>query len=128
MNYERVDELLRDKGMSRRQLAASIGIAPGKLANWFCRRTKHVPTKQIKAIADVLGVPWYTLILIDDEEEIPNIIQTIVSGHDELVTGYSDSQLIADFHSLSIPSQRYIIQEIQELKEADKGNDREGSE
>lgn len=67
MNYDRIDELLKEKGMSRRQLAIQAGISVNNMSGWFTRRTSRVADTHIKAIADVLGV-HYVWIKFTDEE------------------------------------------------------------
>ena len=117
MNYERIDELLAEKGMSRRQLAIEAGISIDTMSSWFRRRTKRVPADCVKRIADVLNVHYWTLLVIDDTMNISDIIQNMISTTDELKTGYSDTQLIADFHKLTIPNQRLIIRQMKEYFE-----------
>lgn len=56
MNYDRVDELLAEKGMSRRQLAIEAGISIDTMSSWFRRKTRNIPEGSISAIADALGV------------------------------------------------------------------------
>lgn len=56
MNYERVNELLTELHMSRRELARRIKVPPTTLASWFARETKHIPVDCAYGIAEVLGV------------------------------------------------------------------------
>ena len=69
MNYDRVDALLKEAGMSRRQLAIKCGIAPGTMSNWYARATKNIPFQQIQKMASVLNVPWYEIMGLDEIEE-----------------------------------------------------------
>ena len=115
MNYERIDELLAERHMSRRQLALAAGLSVNNISGWFTRRTKKVPMKHIKAIADVLGVHYWELIVIDDEDDISSIIHKMISSHDELKTGFSDDLWLQKIHSLSIPHQREAMQYIESL-------------
>lgn len=109
MNYERVDELLAQRGMSRRQLANAAGISIDTVSSWFRRQTMKVPMKHIKRIAEVLNVPYWELIIIDDGVDPSAVMLEMISAQSEKQTGYSNKQLITDFRSLSVESQEYII-------------------
>lgn len=54
--YDRIDELLKEKGWSRRRLAERAGINPATLATLFKRRTKNPKFEYIQKIARALDV------------------------------------------------------------------------
>lgn len=56
MDYDRVDELLRERHMSRRALAIKAGLSFNTMSGRFRRRSKTIPVEDIEAIADALGV------------------------------------------------------------------------
>lgn len=61
MEYELIDTLLREKGMSRRKLAEAAGISENTLSAAFRRKSKNVSIEVVQKIADVLGVNWWEL-------------------------------------------------------------------
>ena len=54
--YDRIDELLKQKGLSRRKLAELSGINPSTLGALFARRPVPLPDKYLNPIAEALGV------------------------------------------------------------------------
>ena len=54
--YERIDRLLRERGMSRRKLAHQAGINETTLASIFARRPKEFPYKNLLKVSMALGV------------------------------------------------------------------------
>lgn len=59
--YERIDDLLFERGMSRRELARQAGIKETTLASVFARRPEVFPTRYLKPIAKVFGLQWEEL-------------------------------------------------------------------
>ena len=59
--YEKIDKLLEEQHMSRRELARRAGIKETTLAAAFARRPEHFPLKFAKPISEVLGVSLDTL-------------------------------------------------------------------
>lgn len=55
--YDRIDELLKEKNISRRKLAIMAGVPPTTLQSAFSRKTVNLSHDTIKKIADALGVP-----------------------------------------------------------------------
>jgi len=69
MDYDLIDSLLKNMGISRRQLAIKCGITPGTMSTWFARRTKNIPFQHIQKIAAFFSVPWYEIMGLDEVEE-----------------------------------------------------------
>lgn len=69
MDYDFVDSLLENMGLSRRQLAIKSGINPGTMSTWFARRTKNIPFLDIQKMANVLQVPWYKIMGLEEYAE-----------------------------------------------------------
>lgn len=69
MDYDLIDSLLKNMGISRRQLAIKCGITPGTMSTWFARRTKNIPFQHIQNIAAFFNVPWYKIMGLDEVEE-----------------------------------------------------------
>lgn len=59
--YERIDNLLYQRGMSRRELARKAGIKETTLSSVFARQPENFPIRYLKPIAEVLGVHWNDL-------------------------------------------------------------------
>ena len=59
MNFDRLDKLLQQKGISRRALANAMGINENKMSSAFKRRS-GLSADDVLKIADFLGVsPYY---------------------------------------------------------------------
>ena len=67
MNYELIDELLKDMGMSRRQLAIKAGLSENTMSGLFRRRAKNPSINTCQSIADALGIPVEMLMKTTDE-------------------------------------------------------------
>lgn len=65
--YERIDAILKDRGISRRQLARMAGIKEPTLASVFSKRPEFFPRKYLGPIAEALGVS------LDDLEGRSNV-------------------------------------------------------
>ena len=63
--YDKIDAILAEKKMSRRQLALAAGISENTLSGAFRRRTKNFSMDNVMKIANVLGVPFTDLISIE---------------------------------------------------------------
>ena len=55
--YERIDELLKERHMSRRKLAQIAGININTMSALFMRRPETFPPKYLEKIAAALNVP-----------------------------------------------------------------------
>lgn len=67
--YDKIDALLEEKKMSRRQLAHAAGISENTLSGAFRRKTKNFAVENVIRIANVLGVSWIELVGRPDIEE-----------------------------------------------------------
>lgn len=54
--YDNIDRLLKENGMSRRQLALKAGIGEGTMSTAFARRSTMFHPTNLQKIADTLGV------------------------------------------------------------------------
>ncbi len=54
--YDKIDELLKQKGLSRRKLAMQAGITTSNMSALFARRPVPLPDKYLNPIAAALGV------------------------------------------------------------------------
>ena len=54
--YDKIDELLKQKGMSRRKLAMQAGISTSNMSALFARRPVPLADKYLNPIAAALGV------------------------------------------------------------------------
>lgn len=119
MNYDRIDELLSELHMSRRQLAIKAGIKPSTMSMWFCRKTLHVPLHNIQAIAGVLGVPYWQITIIDENVDMKAFVNEIIHYH---VSDYVQRDFLPDFYKLSLASQCRVISYIYELLEKESNS------
>ena len=80
--YDKIDAILAEKKMSRRQLALAAGISENTISGAFRRRTKNFSMENIVRIADVLGVSFTDLVdmkpvvgeeLLELEAKIPSL-------------------------------------------------------
>ena len=55
IDYNKLDAIIREKGMSRREFARENGININTMSAWFRRRT-DMPVEAIKDIARILGI------------------------------------------------------------------------
>lgn len=66
MNYELIDSLLHERGMSRRQLAIQAGIPESTMSSIFARKSQHVSHDTVNKIASVLGIEPFFLLFTED--------------------------------------------------------------
>lgn len=62
---QKIDKLLKDKGLSRRQLAIKAEIPPSTLQSAL-ERNKEIPLSMLTSVSDALGVNIY-YVIGDDE-------------------------------------------------------------
>ena len=118
---ERIDEVLRERGMSRRLLAIKAGIPPSTLQSAI-ERNKNIPVKMLGKIASTLGVVLYT-ILGDDERalfvaaEDDAFVNLVAEGY-----SFSDSEklLVRLFGLLNEVGKDEALTRIEELSELAK--------
>ena len=129
--YDRIDKVLKEKGMSRRNLARLAGIPETTIASAFARRPERFPVQHLLKIATVLDTPWQKLIAGTEEERYlarevmlvtgePNIKKTVngktsMNGVDVTMQqqeGEADerkSRLLSSFDSLNTGGQDEVI-------------------
>lgn len=81
--YDKIDSILSEKNMSRRQLAMQAGISENTISAAFRRRSKKFSTENIFKISRALEIPWQRLVAGTDIEKIAAIAM------DSAVTCYS---------------------------------------
>ena len=83
--YDMIDQILKGRGMSRRQLATAAGIPLSTMSNLFARRTKAPSLGTLIKISDTLGVPLSAFISTDEMERTkPKGIPVKVAGLEEV--------------------------------------------
>lgn len=65
LNYDHIDELLNQKGMSRRKLARELGISESTFTSSFNRHSKKpIPFETAEKIANILNAPLEEVVNI----------------------------------------------------------------
>lgn len=85
--YDRIDALLEQRGMSRRQMAIAAGVNVNSVATAFARRTKNVSLDMVRRIADVLGVSLLELIGTPEELNAASTVTPAVTAKLTKVSG-----------------------------------------
>ncbi|GHV02586.1 hypothetical protein FACS1894211_14270 [Clostridia bacterium] len=99
--YDRITSLLKQKGITKRQLCAETEISYNTLASLFARRSKNIGVETLEKIAEYLEVPLDYLIggnvnfLINNSK--PNPVNTVSIITEECSYRYdlSDEQIKA---------------------------------
>ena len=71
--YDRIDEILAEKKMSRRKMARLAGIPETTIASAFSRKPERFPIEYIVRIAKALEIPWQKLVAGTDVEKVTAI-------------------------------------------------------
>ncbi len=87
MKYAYIKQLMKEKGLSRRELASRSGISENTIAAAFKRQTKNISQDIVKKIAEVLDVPWYHLYDEREQEKMPDEVL------DEIIADIQDKNL-----------------------------------
>ena len=82
--YERLSELIRNKGIQQKALAEAIGVSPSSLNGWLTKR-RDPPVEYINAICVFLGMTPNELLefdvsasgLDDDEKELLDLFRSL---------------------------------------------------
>lgn len=69
MDFDRLDTILKERGISRRKLALAVGILPGTMSTAFSRRS-GLSSSDVLKIAKYLGVNPLYLEGLDDMIEV----------------------------------------------------------
>lgn len=122
IDYDALDTFLEQRGMSRRQLAAKIGIAPNTLAGSFRRQSK-MKIDQIWKIADALAISPVQLLPesnYDNPSDYNRDLELITSGRSGHRNMLSRDKIIAildDLFLLNVPGLEAAHQQIHLLTE-----------
>lgn len=66
LNYQRIDEILKEKKMSRRQLAELLNISPNTFTSAFVRKSKKSFSIEVaNKISEILNVPLDDIVEMD---------------------------------------------------------------
>ncbi|MFR9310677.1 helix-turn-helix domain-containing protein [Hydrogeniiclostridium mannosilyticum] len=81
---DRIDTILQERGVSRRQLAIKAGIPPSSLQSAL-ERGHNITLDMLQKIADALGVPVFLLYDVDIfVEEVTDFAKTLVQMYSVL--------------------------------------------
>ncbi len=145
--YDRIDELLKERNMSRRQLAIKAGVPTSTMSNLFARRSESPALNVVMKIAEVLNVSpsafmsdteFYKIrpkqITIDMTEAVQEIRRLFYEEQREKlkkssdllrgIVGDEDAEraaiLLSHFHELNSDGQKKAISYISDLEEIQK--------
>ena len=122
IDYDALDTFLEQRGMSRRQLAAKIGIAPNTLAGSFRRQSK-MKIDQIWKIADALAISPVQLLPesnYDNPSDYNRDLELITSGrsgHRNMLSRDKINEILDDLLLLNVPGLETAQQQIHMLTE-----------
>lgn len=126
MDFDRLDRILKSRGLSRRKLAIAVGILPGTMSTAFSRKS-GLSSEDVLKIAEYLDIsPYYLEGWAEDEraEDITAEQSFRLMGEDlETITrlaAYDDRQrqrLNAAFDKLNATGQHEAVKRVEELTE-----------
>jgi len=97
---KRLKEARTKKGLTQKNVAASTGLVRATLANWEIGRAEP-DLESIKILADFYNVPIdYLLGRTDNMEELEKDIESVISGHPELMGIWLEIKNREDLQSL----------------------------
>lgn len=101
--YDNIDRLLKEKYMTRRQLAIEIGMHPGTMSTAFIRRSTMFRPQTLEKIADALGVT-------PEELKAPHVDVRPLGNGEAIAIG----PIGTPFHAFSVDECNQMISEINE--------------
>lgn len=128
MDFDRLDYVLKEKGMSRRKLALAVGINPGTMSTAFMRKSGLSADDTLK-IADFLRVspyylegktndPLYTIVPIpfssldpDEQKRYLEWSRSFEARHE----AEKKTQLIQAFNQLNDDGQSEAVNRVEEM-------------
>lgn len=115
--YDRIDDILKEKNLSRRKLAIMAGIPPTTLQSAFSRKTVNLPVDTIKRIADALGVPVSDLAGWSFFDELHPDMANEVNLYEQVVKQYGSgvAELLELFADLNEDGQAKAIAALSDL-------------
>ena len=130
MNFDRLDEVLKSRGLSRRKLAIAVGILPGTMSAAFSRRS-GLSSEDVLKIAEYLGVSPYYLEGWAEDEHAENItpkqsfrlmgedLETLnrLADYDKSIQQQNRQRLDAAFDKLNQTGQHEAVKRVEELTE-----------
>lgn len=91
--YDRLDQILKERGMSRRQLAIKAGVPLSTMSNLFARRTKAPSLGVLIKISETLGVPLNAFVAPEEMERVkPKSIELQMKGVEDIQRKFIESQ------------------------------------
>jgi Predicted transcriptional regulators len=117
MISERIFALMRERGISQKELSDQTGISQSTISDWKRKKTNPSADK-LKIICDVLRVTLYELLADSHEAEIHPMDYIIVDK------GSEDYALLAEYHALPNAYRERLAGYLDALKDlaAEKGN------
>ena len=124
MDFDRLNEILKEKHISRRKLAMAVGIPESTMSTAFSRQSGLSP-EAVKKIADFLGVSYEYLQgwnSIEDETKL--YMKYFFPEHDNsfslslaLIDDLTKGRLINAYGKLNRAGQMEAVKRIEELTE-----------
>ena len=108
--YDMIDQILKGRGMSRRQLAITAGIPLSTISNMFARRTKAPSLGTLIKISDTLGVSLEAFVSLDEMKAVN--INPIVNEE----AAKRNSVLLYHFVRLNAAGQKRAIEILDDLR------------
>lgn len=90
---ERIFALMRERGISQKELSDQTGISQSTISDWKRKKTNPSADK-LKVICDVLRVTLYELLADSEEAESRQVDYVIVDK------GSEDYALLVEYHAL----------------------------
>lgn len=133
MDYDLIDSILKDMGISRRKLAMIADIPVSTLSAAFRRKSKDFSMENVQKIARVLNVEWWKLMgweeiqkgvygLPASPEEAERISDLLFSNQSKRVSKAKSlqSDLLNHFDGLNNDGQKEAVKRVGELAEIDR--------
>lgn len=134
---DRVDAILQERGLSRRQLAIKAGIPPSSLQSAM-ERGHNITLDMLQKIAEALGTSVFSLMEVDETELsafVQNIDQSLLSlikadystdtefykdFFDKKISlavlnSEEDRRLVTAYHKLNEEGQKKAVERVEEL-------------
>jgi len=116
--YERINALLKNKAMTRKDLCAATGLSYSTLTSLFQRKSKNMRLETIRAIAGVLSVSVDDLVL--GPEAKPNLIAEPDGAH--YGAAFEEIEIRRILPTLSKRSKTILLAKAYELQEKEQAD------
>lgn len=102
---EKIDALIAERGISRRQLAKNAGISPSTLQSVF-ERNRDISVSMLEKICNSLGVPASNFLFPSIAEQRADILEEINEIKEEIEKSTGDERMELE-NSLSVLEESY---------------------